>query len=77
MIGSAQLHWKNVDDQFQPLPASVHVYYTNDSILKRPNHAYYVSVDLKDKSLDISSKATDGKRSTPTQFLIQNRLPCW
>ena len=34
LFASAQLHWKNVDDQFQPLPASVHVYYTNDSILK-------------------------------------------
>ena len=22
LFGSAQLHWKNVDDQFQPLPAS-------------------------------------------------------
>ncbi len=75
LFGSAQLHWKNVDDQFQPLPASVHVYYTNDSILKRPNHAYYVSVDLKDKSLDISSKATNGKRSTPTQFFNTESAP--
>jgi hypothetical protein len=37
----APLHWTNVDADFGPLPADVHVYRTNDSLQGRPNIAYY------------------------------------
>lgn len=74
-ISIAQLKWVNVDHQYQPLPASVHVYYSSDSINGKPNHAYYVSADLKDKHLLFETKATDGKRSTPSQFYASESQP--
>ncbi len=71
----AQLKWVNVDHQYQPLPSSVHVFYTADSIQGKPNHAYYVSADLKDKHLLFETQATDGKRSTPSQFYASESQP--
>jgi hypothetical protein len=71
----AQLKWTNVDNQYQPLPASVHVYYTSDSIDGKPNHAYYVTAALKDKNLDFESLSTNGKRSTPSQFYASEGNP--
>ena len=35
----AQVHWKNVDSLYAPLPPTVHVFYTNDSIDGKPNIA--------------------------------------
>ena len=45
----AQVRWLNMDTVFQPLPLSVHVYKTMSLLDGKPNIAYYVSVDLKDK----------------------------
>ena len=44
----AQVRWQNVDSLFAPLPPTVHVFYTNDSIDGKPNIAYYISAELKD-----------------------------
>lgn len=74
-VTNAQLKWVNVDHQYQPLPASVQVFYTADSIAGKPNHAYYVSADLKDKHLLFETQATDGKRSTPSQFFATESNP--
>src|ERR1700722_18848148 len=43
--------WTARDTAFCPLPPSMHVYRTEDSLEGRPSIAYYVSVPLKDKSL--------------------------
>lgn len=73
---SAQLKWKNVDSLFGPLPSSVHVYYTNDSMLDgKPNIAYYVIADLKDKKIDFITDTSKGRRLTPTQFYEKNNQP--
>jgi exopolysaccharide biosynthesis protein len=71
----AQIKWKNVDSLFQPLPPSVHVYYTNDSLDGKPNIAYYVEADLKDKKLDFTTDTTSGRRLTPTQFFERDAKP--
>lgn len=71
----AQLTWKNVDSLFQPLPSSVHVYYTNDSLDGKPNIAYYVIADLKDKRLDFTADTSMGRRLTPSQFYTKNAQP--
>lgn len=71
----AQLTWKNVDSLFQPLPYSVHVYYTNDSLDGKPNIAYYVIADLKDKRLDFTADTSMGRRLTPSQFYTKNDQP--
>lgn len=67
----AQLKWKKVDSLFQPLPESVHVYFTNDSLDGKPNIAYYVEADLKDQSLDFrAATAVKGKRYKPDSFYL-------
>ena len=72
---SAQLKWKNVDSLFQPLPSSVHVFYSNDSLDGKPNIAYYVIADLKDKKIDFTADTSMGRRLTPTQFYVKNDEP--
>jgi len=48
----SQLKWTNVYSLYQPLPKSVHVYKTIDSMFDgKPNIAYYVIAVLKDKHL--------------------------
>jgi hypothetical protein len=74
--GFSQLEWKNADSLFGPLPSSVHVYYTNDSMLDgKPNIAYYVIADLKDKKLDFAADTSEGRRLTPAQFYEKDRQP--
>jgi len=75
VMGFSQVHWRNVDDQFQPLPASVHVYYTNDSIDGRPNIAYYAELLLKDKRLDFTVDTTMDRRLTPAQYFAKDAHP--
>jgi hypothetical protein len=72
---NAQVKWKNVDSLFQPLPSTVHVYYTNDSLDGKPNIAYYVSAELKDKKLDFTVDTTLERRLTPTQYFERNNHP--
>lgn len=71
----AQTKWINVDTMFQPLPSSVHVYRTTGLLDGKPNIAYYVSVDLKDKTLDFSAVTGQGKRYTPSAYFEQNNQP--
>jgi hypothetical protein len=71
----AQVKWKNVDSLFQPLPSTVHVYYTNDSLDGKPNIAYYVSAELKDKELNFTVDTTLERRLTPTQYFEKNNHP--
>ena len=71
----AQWHWQNIDSLYQPLPASVHVFVTHDSTEGKPNISYYVSVSLKDKSLDLTTQTGNGKRLTPSQYFTQEQAP--
>ena len=72
---NAQLKWTNVDSLYQPLPSSVHVYYTNEPIDTAPFRAYYLIADLEDKKLNFTSDTTLGRRFTPTQFYQKNAQP--
>lgn len=71
----SQWNWKNMDALYQPLPKGVHVFMTNDSVEGKPNIAYYVSADLKDRSLDFTTQVGNGKRFTPTQYFEQEGKP--
>ncbi len=71
----AQMHWQNVDHLYQPLPSGVHVYFTNDSINGKPNSAYYVEADLKNKSLLFSTVVGAGKRYTPFEYYQKEQFP--
>jgi len=72
---NAQLKWTNVDSLYQPLPSSVHVYFTNQPIDTAPFRAYYLIADLKDKKIDFTTDTTLGRRFTPTQFYQRNDQP--
>lgn len=71
----AQYNWQNVDSLYQPLPKGFHVFVTHDSIEGKPNIAFYVSADLKNKSLSFTTQVGNGKRLTPTQYFEQEQKP--
>jgi len=71
----AQLHWKNLDSKYQPLPESVHVYKSTDSIDGKPSVVYYVIADLLDKHLDFTTDTTYKRRLTPSQFFEKDNHP--
>jgi len=68
----AQLKWQNVDSLFQPLPKSVHVYYTDEKIDTGTFKAYYLIADLKDKKLEFTVDTTLNRRLTPARFYEKN-----
>lgn len=74
-MGSPKLRWKNADSVFGPLPASMHVFRTEDSLDGRPSVAYYVSAGLKDRSLLFTTQVGYGKRLTPAEYYQQEQQP--
>jgi len=75
LSSNAQLSWKNLDSLYQPLPPSVHIYKSTDSIDGKPNVAYYVIADLKDKNLKFTADTTYKRRLTPSQFFEKDNHP--
>ena len=75
ILSYAQVKWTNVDSLFQPLPSTVHVYFTNDSLDGKPNIAYYVSAEVKDKNLIFTVDTTLERRLTPTKYFVRNDNP--
>lgn len=75
VISVAQLHWKNVDSLYKPLPSSLHVYRCTDSLNGAPFIAYYVSAQLKDRRLIFSDQVTEDRRFTPSQFYQLEQFP--
>lgn len=71
----SQLRWINVDAHFAPLPSSVQVFKTTDSLDGKPFIAYYVKAKLKDKKLDFTVDTTLGRRLSPFQFYEKNDKP--
>lgn len=71
----AQVKWVNADADYAPLPASVQIFKTTDSIDGKPFIAYYVKAKLKDKSLDFTTDTSLGQRLTPLQFYAKNLQP--
>jgi len=75
LVSNAQLTWKNLDSLYQPLPASVHIYKSTDSIEGKPDVVYYVMADLKDKHLIFTTDTTYKRRLTPAQFYEKDNHP--
>lgn len=71
----AQVKWMNVDTAFAPLPSTVQVFKTTDSLDGKPFVAYYVKAKLKDKELNFTADTTLGRRLTPQQFFDKNDKP--
>lgn len=75
LSANAQLSWRNLDSLYQPLPSSVHIYKSTDSIDGKPEVIYYVIADLKDKHLNFTTDTTDKRRLTPSQFFEKDNHP--
>jgi len=71
----AQLKWQNVDSLYQPLPPSVHVYFTDSKIDTDAFRGYYLIADLKDKKLEFAADTSKDRRLTPTKFYEKNDKP--
>ena len=71
----AQLKWQNVDSLYFPLPKSVHVYFTDQSIDTSKFRAFYLVADLKDKKLNFTTDTTFKRRLTPFEFYQKNEQP--
>lgn len=71
----AQVKWVNVDSLFSPLPKGIHVYRTTDPLDGKPNIAYYVEADLKNKELHFTVDTTLGRRLKPSEYYLKNNKP--
>src|SRR5664279_5571984 len=75
LVSNAQLSWKNLDSLYKPLPSSVHIYKSTDSIDGKPDVVYYVIADLKDRDLNFTADTTYKRRLTPSQFFEKDNHP--
>jgi hypothetical protein len=75
ILGFAQIKWTNVDSQFGPLPASVHVFKTTDMLDGKPNIAFYITAELGEKDLRFNTDTSHKRRLTPAQFYEKNERP--
>jgi hypothetical protein len=73
--GRTQLRWRKVDTSFRPLPPSIHVYRSPDSLNGLPFVACYVSARLKDRKLIFSTQTTKSRRFTPFEFYQIEQQP--
>ena len=64
-----------MDSLYGPLPSSIHVYKTTDSLDGSPNVAYYLEADLNDKNLEFTTDTTFQRRLTPSGFYLKNQRP--
>lgn len=72
---NAQTKWINLDSLYQPLPPSMHIYKSTDTLDGKPNVMYYAIADLKDKNLEFASDTSMNRRLTPSQFYKKNEKP--
>jgi len=75
IFANAQSKWINLDSLYQPLPASMHIFKSNDTLDGKPNVMYYAIADLKDKNLKFTSDTSYKRRLTPSQFYEKNNKP--
>ncbi len=71
----AQMHWQDVTADFAPLPSSIRVFYSNDSLDGKPFKGYYVEARLTDKHLNFTTQVGNGKRYKPSQYYQDNDSP--
>ena len=66
---NAQVRWVNLDSLYQPLPSSMHVYKSTDSLDGKPNVMYYAIANLKDKNLKFTSDTSKNRKTYPGSVL--------
>jgi hypothetical protein len=73
--GQDTLAWQNVDNRYQPLPSSVHVFYTDNRMDTAPFKAYYLIASLDDRDLLFTTDTSKNRRLTPSGFYEKNGNP--
>lgn len=71
----AQLEWQRMDSLYPGIPSSVHIYKSISAISGRPNIAWYVEADLKDRNLVFDTDTVYKRRLTPAGFYARNQEP--
>lgn len=74
-FAQAPVRWQKMDSLYGPLPPSVHVFKTSDSLNGTPFIAYYVSANLKDKNILFAAQTGNSQLYTPSQYYLQERSP--
>jgi hypothetical protein len=69
---TAQRTWTRIDSIFGPLPSSIHLYRTEDTLNSRPFIAYYLSAELRDKKIIFNS---DTGRNTAKGYYEKKHNP--
>jgi exopolysaccharide biosynthesis protein len=64
-----------MDSAYKPLPPSIHVFRSTDSLDGFPSVAWYVSARLKDKNIQFAATTGQGKRFTPAQYYQIEQFP--
>lgn len=72
---NCQLRWNNEDFLFQPLPKSIQVFGSRDSLGGHPNIAYYVTVDLKKPDVILKTDTSYRRGLKPSDYFIRNNKP--
>lgn len=75
VIAQGKVSWQNVDAQYAPLPGSLHVYFSQQSIDTSAFRAFYLIADLRDKQIEFLTDTTYQRRLTPQQFFQKNQMP--
>lgn len=75
LFAQAQVIWKNVDTAFGNLPSSVHVYQAEQQFDSSRFRGFYLTADLKDKTLEFITDTTRDRRLTPSAFYHRNAQP--
>lgn len=72
---NAQTKWENIDENYEPLPPSFHVFKSETPVDGQPNVMYYVEADLQDTALVFTTDTTMGRRITPQQYFKKDGQP--
>lgn len=64
----ALLKWKEVTNQFGVLPSAIKVFESESNYMDSAFKGFYVSVDTRDKSLELNTDTTLFRRRTPQAF---------
>jgi exopolysaccharide biosynthesis protein len=72
---NAQLNWRLADSAFGNLPQDFHVYFSNDSLNRKPFIGYYTAVPINHPTLKFAVDTTNNRRLTPSQFFEKNNNP--
>ncbi|MBA2499200.1 MAG: phosphodiester glycosidase family protein [Chitinophagaceae bacterium] len=72
---SQSMQWKDVSEYYGPLPATVKLFKTTTPIDDKPNVAFYLTADIKDKQLSFTADTAKNRRLTPNQFYGKNNQP--